>query len=215
MGDSASLHCLLCTEKFTYTNRRHHCRACGVLCCDDCSTKRLRMSGGGSGSSSSSSGMKRNNSNLSAASAKSSGASSPSPAGKGGGGDRVCDGCFNRLTFECFQWSLADNKAKKAEAKAAAAAAAEYDQFLQTEKGKLMHGSDGSSGKGGAAGVWAGALAGAAGVLAAGAETRIALEQRGEKLELLAQKSDALNEVSHQFRSFDDAVCQAICCKNV
>jgi hypothetical protein len=33
--------CNLCFEKFTFSLRRHHCRACGALCCDNCSSKRL------------------------------------------------------------------------------------------------------------------------------------------------------------------------------
>ncbi len=28
---------------FGMTNRKHHCRACGILCCDICSTKRLQL----------------------------------------------------------------------------------------------------------------------------------------------------------------------------
>lgn len=33
--------CMLCGDKFTFSIRRHHCRACGALCCDNCSAKRL------------------------------------------------------------------------------------------------------------------------------------------------------------------------------
>ena len=25
--------CMVCTDDFTVTNRRHHCRACGKVCC--------------------------------------------------------------------------------------------------------------------------------------------------------------------------------------
>lgn len=32
----------MCLSKFTYFSR-HHCRACGILCCQDCSTKRLHL----------------------------------------------------------------------------------------------------------------------------------------------------------------------------
>ncbi|XP_020782890.1 pleckstrin homology domain-containing family F member 2-like [Boleophthalmus pectinirostris] len=37
MPDSASDICLVCEAKFTHTNRRHHCRMCGILVCHKCS----------------------------------------------------------------------------------------------------------------------------------------------------------------------------------
>lgn len=36
MPDSASDKCLICQTKFTQTNRRHHCRMCGILVCHKC-----------------------------------------------------------------------------------------------------------------------------------------------------------------------------------
>jgi hypothetical protein len=30
-------NCELCSKKFTFINRRHHCRNCGKVICDDCS----------------------------------------------------------------------------------------------------------------------------------------------------------------------------------
>jgi hypothetical protein len=30
-------NCELCSKKFTFFNRRHHCRNCGKIICDDCS----------------------------------------------------------------------------------------------------------------------------------------------------------------------------------
>uniref|UniRef100_A0A8C6SP03 Pleckstrin homology and FYVE domain containing 1 n=1 Tax=Neogobius melanostomus TaxID=47308 RepID=A0A8C6SP03_9GOBI len=36
MPDSASDICLICEVKFTATNRRHHCRMCGILVCHKC-----------------------------------------------------------------------------------------------------------------------------------------------------------------------------------
>jgi len=42
LKDDTSLHCLLCLSEFTFTNRRHHCRRCGLLVCNACSRKRYR-----------------------------------------------------------------------------------------------------------------------------------------------------------------------------
>lgn len=36
MPDSASDICLVCEARFTTTNRRHHCRMCGILVCSKC-----------------------------------------------------------------------------------------------------------------------------------------------------------------------------------
>lgn len=41
VDDDASPTCLLCAKKFSFTRRKHHCRKCGTLCCDDCSKARL------------------------------------------------------------------------------------------------------------------------------------------------------------------------------
>lgn len=78
--DNASSACPLCSDTFGLTNRRHHCRACGVLCCDKCSSKRLQLSF---------------NETLTEV-------TSPGPNG-GPKEERVCDGCFNRLIHEASQ----------------------------------------------------------------------------------------------------------------
>uniref|UniRef100_A0A6B2LNK2 FYVE-type domain-containing protein n=1 Tax=Arcella intermedia TaxID=1963864 RepID=A0A6B2LNK2_9EUKA len=41
MPDEKSEWCYTCKEPFTVTNRRHHCRQCGNLFCDNCSTGRI------------------------------------------------------------------------------------------------------------------------------------------------------------------------------
>ncbi|KAJ8245099.1 hypothetical protein GJAV_G00275410 [Gymnothorax javanicus] len=38
--DSATEICMRCVTKFTFTQRRHHCRRCGFVVCDSCSKKR-------------------------------------------------------------------------------------------------------------------------------------------------------------------------------
>jgi len=39
--DAAAETCTECSEKFTFFNRRHHCRLCGLIYCSDCSTHRV------------------------------------------------------------------------------------------------------------------------------------------------------------------------------
>ena len=38
-------NCSVCNSKFGFFKRRHHCRQCGVLCCDPCSNIRDYVSG--------------------------------------------------------------------------------------------------------------------------------------------------------------------------
>ena len=82
-SDHASPHCILCGVVWgTFRNRRHHCRSCGRLVCETCSSNKFKLEtrkGSGSGSSSSS-----------------SSSSSDGSAAAGGGGvpQRVCDTCY-------------------------------------------------------------------------------------------------------------------------
>jgi len=39
--DQSDTECVLCQEKFTTFNRRHHCRKCGSLVCNSCSLSRM------------------------------------------------------------------------------------------------------------------------------------------------------------------------------
>lgn len=89
MSDGESDHCLLCVEKFTFGNRKHHCRACGILCCLMCSSKRLPLHH----------------------SATSTSSSSQKP--KSSSDNRVCDGCFNSLCAQATARNIALAKAKK------------------------------------------------------------------------------------------------------
>eukprot|EP00942_MAST-04A_sp_MAST-4A-sp1_P004366 g4366.t1 len=41
LDDSASTFCVGCDADFTCYNRRHHCRFCGMLLCNDCSQWRI------------------------------------------------------------------------------------------------------------------------------------------------------------------------------
>ena len=82
MRDDAFHSCQLCAEEFGLKNRRHHCRACGSLACDFCSTKRLRLT------------------------VIDEHVKEPKKGDSGEPADsreRVCDGCFNRLMHEASQ----------------------------------------------------------------------------------------------------------------
>ena len=42
--DSEANTCMHCKKvQFTLVNRRHHCRKCGVVCCNPCSSKRFLL----------------------------------------------------------------------------------------------------------------------------------------------------------------------------
>ncbi|CAN0497659.1 unnamed protein product, partial [Ectocarpus sp. 12 AP-2014] len=46
MDDDSSPSCLLCDALFTFTNRRHHCRACLKLVCSACSSNMWKLEAG-------------------------------------------------------------------------------------------------------------------------------------------------------------------------
>ncbi|CAM9842929.1 unnamed protein product, partial [Choristocarpus tenellus] len=37
-----ALNCSVCRSEFSMVKRRHHCRFCGRVVCDDCSNNRIR-----------------------------------------------------------------------------------------------------------------------------------------------------------------------------
>ena len=42
--DSEANTCMHCKKvQFTLVNRRHHCRKCGIVCCNDCSSKKFLL----------------------------------------------------------------------------------------------------------------------------------------------------------------------------
>ena len=43
-ADSSSDNCFVCGKRFTFFFRRHHCRNCGQLVCNDCSPRGLILS---------------------------------------------------------------------------------------------------------------------------------------------------------------------------
>lgn len=42
-SNSDSSNCMLCAKKFNFVRRKHHCRQCGILVCDDCSKARAQL----------------------------------------------------------------------------------------------------------------------------------------------------------------------------
>jgi hypothetical protein len=147
MADSASQFCTLCLEKFTMGNRRHHCRTCGTLCCDLCSAKRLKFPFGGSKNDKSS--------NV----------------------DRVCDSCFNKFVFECSQWTIACNRARKEQLKL------EQSMMEASNSKKLLMNSKPPNGGGGKD----------SNVVMN--DTMRVLEERGQRLQEVADKSEQMKEV--------------------
>ena len=43
--DQVQKHCKICEQRFYFLRRRHHCRQCGFLVCDKCSTSRDYVEG--------------------------------------------------------------------------------------------------------------------------------------------------------------------------
>ena len=94
--DEASNNCLLCGSQFTLMSRKHHCRVCGILCCNACSSKRLTLA------------------------ATQDAAHSPKCMD-----NRACDGCFNKVIFNFHEWKeiLAEEKRRHDECLLRAASA--------------------------------------------------------------------------------------------
>ncbi len=87
--DSDQNHCELCVGKFTsISNRRHHCRSCGVLVCDKCSSKRLSLAVLPPSSSS----VSGNDASISVTK------------------ERTCDACFNQLCQQVSNTQSANNR---------------------------------------------------------------------------------------------------------
>eukprot|EP00038_Savillea_parva_P003724 m.129408 g.129408 ORF g.129408 m.129408 type:complete len:885 (-) comp11261_c1_seq1:829-3483(-) len=42
-ADDKGPECTVCGRSFSFSRRRHHCRSCGTLCCDSCSSTRMAI----------------------------------------------------------------------------------------------------------------------------------------------------------------------------
>ena len=41
--DEDTTQCMACKSEFTFFNRRHHCRNCGGIYCNSCSSKKIAI----------------------------------------------------------------------------------------------------------------------------------------------------------------------------
>lgn len=184
MEDNASLSCLLCLDKFNFSNRRHHCRTCGALVCDHCSNKRMHTTKSahvaGSSKAQPASGRRGSHSPtpISPPPVSSSAAAKKTPAG-----DRVCDGCFNKLSNECFLWQQALQRVRRNQERLAA----ENPEVLLNEAAidSPRPGAPQVSSTDNARNV--------------AMETRRALEQRGERLQQAAERSEEIRQGASDF----------------
>jgi len=176
--------CLLCEESFnTLARRQHRCRLCALPVCGDCSSKRLPLGAylGGGGRE----------------------------GGKGGGVEtmvRVCDGCFNWGVYEMLKLRVSvggervhDRKEAKFVEAGARERAEERELFGQSReksggRGGLMNWLRKEANPAGQASRRA-----TQGVMAAMGELRHGLQDRGERLESLADKTTELADSSAQF----------------
>lgn len=192
MEDNASPSCLLCLDKFNFSNRRHHCRTCGVLVCDNCSIKRMHttktavVSGGSSKGQPAAASRRGSHSPTPSVTATTSSTPATGAAGapkKVVGGDRVCDGCFNKLSNECFLWQQALQRVRRNQEKLAA----ENPELLLNEASI-------ESPRAGAPQVSSTDKARNVAM-----ETRRALEQRGERLAQAAERSEEIRQGAADF----------------
>jgi len=178
-ADSAFDFCLLCVDKFNFSNRKHHCRACGILCCAVCSTKRLVLVAQSPGP------------------AKGKHSPVTSPKDKNSAGERVCDGCFNSLAFQAVTWQQRQAKARrdleKLEDEARAQTNAEARAAITSSPVPGGAGGSGSSSRGGTPLPNGAAAAVNTGVMN---ETRLALQQRGERISEVRNRAEDLAAVS-------------------
>ena len=183
-------------------------RACGILCCDNCSAKRLVLHSGSGGSSSNSNSPSPRFPLVNALIRGTSSASTQSASVPDG--ERVCDGCYNHLVNDAFlryqqlqqdrkeNERLLELERKKAQLlqdqQQAAAAAAAAPSTLSLAKSSLF----GNSGKTKDGSAVEGSKATSA-LQSSLAEIQQALTERGEKLAITVERSEQLREAASDY----------------
>lgn len=163
-----------------------------MLVCDNCSIKRMHttktavVSGGSSKGQPAAASRRGSHSPTPSVTATTSSTPATGAAGapkKVVGGDRVCDGCFNKLSNECFLWQQALQRVRRNQEKLAA----ENPELLLNEASI-------ESPRAGAPQVSSTDKARNVAM-----ETRRALEQRGERLAQAAERSEEIRQGAADF----------------
>lgn len=160
------------------------CRHCGLLCCGLCTSKRLVL-------------------------CEVSAGAGPSPGRrkkrKEGEPERVCDGCFNKLRFDCLEAENRERELAKlveSSVKLSPRPGADNGQGGNLFAGAISAGATAGAGAGASGGAGGGpstssrAKSGVASTTAVMQDALQSLNERGERLNQLQERSEAMSQVS-------------------
>jgi len=175
--DSASIACMLCEDGFTTVNRRHHCRMCGILACGACTSKVMVIVGSG--------GEVHKEGGVGGFFANISGNHGPKE-------ERVCDICFNKTISHLAELHEETMDREKLMAR--------IDKEMHEADNREIEDNRSELFSGGRAGGGLGKEGGAGGAHGAMAEAMDNVNKRGEKLEHLNDKSEAMKNAAAEFK---------------